>query len=185
MLFHAHPFSDFFFPTIHNFCKINYERELTTATFKFKKDYKESIHSSSKELEIKKLTFKNKSLSIIYITFFLTIFLLGTFFYLNKRQKWQKEHNKIIQNRSNELAAFNAELDMKNKELERFAFISSHDLKTPLVTMIGFTDLLREETKELDNQKFEEYSTYILVYLYIYIYYYIQIIKIFANGKTK
>jgi PAS domain S-box-containing protein len=39
----------------------------------------------------------------------------------------------------------NIQLDIKNKELEQFAFIASHDLQEPLRTITSFTDLLTEE----------------------------------------
>ncbi len=39
----------------------------------------------------------------------------------------------------------NIQLDQKNKELEQFAFIASHDLQEPLRTISSFTELLTEE----------------------------------------
>ena len=43
------------------------------------------------------------------------------------------------------LEAQNEELEAQNAELERYAYTVSHDLKTPLVTIKGFTSLLRED----------------------------------------
>ncbi len=44
-----------------------------------------------------------------------------------------------------ELAANNAELEVKNAEMERFIYTVSHDLKTPLVTIKGFLGYLNRD----------------------------------------
>lgn len=43
------------------------------------------------------------------------------------------------------LRQLNRILQAKNDELEQFVYIVSHDLKSPLVTMLGFVGLLRED----------------------------------------
>jgi signal transduction histidine kinase len=48
-----------------------------------------------------------------------------------------------------QLRQLNRDLQIKGDEMEQFAYIVSHDLKSPLVTMIGFVGILREE---LDGQ---------------------------------
>ncbi len=44
-----------------------------------------------------------------------------------------------------ELAANNAELEVRNAEMERFIYTVSHDLKTPLVTIKGFVGFLERD----------------------------------------
>ncbi len=52
----------------------------------------------------------------------------------------------------NERIAYAEKLEIKNKELEQFVFIASHDLQEPLRTITSFSELLIEEYHE----KFDE-----------------------------
>jgi PAS domain S-box-containing protein len=62
------------------------------------------------------------------------IWLRGTTQDITERKEFEE---KLRQN--------NIQLDQKNKELEQFAFIASHDLQEPLRTISSFTELLTEE----------------------------------------
>lgn len=53
------------------------------------------------------------------------------------------------------------DLTEKNKELERFAHIVSHDIKSPLANIISFTDLLKME----HSQQLDEEGTQIIDYI--------------------
>ena len=48
-----------------------------------------------------------------------------------------------------------SELEIKNAELERFAYTVSHDLKTPLVTINGFLGLLGKDIETNDKDRIE------------------------------
>ncbi len=52
-----------------------------------------------------------------------------------------------------ELAANNAELEVRNAEMERFIYTVSHDLKTPLVTIKGFLGYLERDTAAGDRER--------------------------------
>ncbi len=53
-------------------------------------------------------------------------------------------------------------LENKNKELEQFTYIASHDLQEPLQTVSSFVELLREENQDILDDSAEQYINYIL-----------------------
>lgn len=49
------------------------------------------------------------------------------------------------------------EIQRRNKELDDFTYVVSHDLKEPLISIEGYSQILREEFKELFNGEPAEY----------------------------
>lgn len=58
-----------------------------------------------------------------------------------------KEKNKSLESQQAHIAEQNNKLEITNKELERFAFVASHDLKTPLRNINSFLQLLKRRLK--------------------------------------
>lgn len=71
------------------------------------------------------------------------------------------ELEQIVKKRTANLTQSNQELLRSNKDLEQFAFISSHDLKEPLRTVGTFTSLLNKKFDSTLDPRAKEYLGYI------------------------
>ena len=59
------------------------------------------------------------------------------------------------------LARANAELSQKNRELDEFVYVVSHDLQEPLRTLIGFSDFLKKDHAHRLDAEGQEFVTYL------------------------
>ena len=70
--------------------------------------------------------------------------------------------NESLKASNHKLLKVNEELKKSNEELERFAFIASHDLKTPLHNIINFARLLHKKNQDGKYEEVKEYLPFIL-----------------------
>lgn len=90
------------------------------------------------------------------ISFFILSFLILKLLYNYTNSKTVRLNNSrdLIEKRTLQLL-------QSNEELERFAYIASHDLKTPLRNIISFSSLLEREMSGQENVKAQEYLNHI------------------------
>lgn len=87
---------------------------------------------------------------------------IGTYTEMQKQKMLSLEFENAVLQRTKELQAANEELRKTNKELESFAYVSSHDLQEPLRKIQLFVNLISgEESKNL-SEKGKEYFEKVL-----------------------
>ena len=119
--------------------------ELETKYQLDKKEVENELLRTQQEKTLAELKTKNALMASIV----LVLILLGIVAFLllkanRVKQYYNEELQEKVAKRTKELNNSNYKLKQSNIELERFAFIASHDLKTPLRNIINFTDLLQQ-----------------------------------------
>lgn len=139
-------------------------KQILELSTKYETEKKETENRLLKEQQVKnEEIIKQQSMMVIMGFVILGLLsLLATFQY--KRYNEKKRYSTILEqkvvDRTSELRASNTKLQASNKELERFAFIASHDLKEPLRNISSFINLLDRKLIR-DHKKTEEIHDYI------------------------
>ncbi len=84
-----------------------------------------------------------KKINLLLFAIATLIFVIGLLMYKNYRS--QTKLTKVLKVQNESIQKQSKILEFKNKELEQFAYIASHDLKEPLVTISGMIDLIIED----------------------------------------
>jgi signal transduction histidine kinase len=113
------------------------------------------------EVIIQQRTFMGIAIAAILGLMSILAFVL--FIYNRQKNRYSQKLEEEVNNRTIDLENTNSKLLESNKELERFAYIASHDLKEPLRNIMSFAKLVErripEEIKR--NKDIAEYMAYI------------------------
>lgn len=78
-----------------------------------------------------------------------------------KLERLEKENREVNNSLERKVRQRTSEMESKNKELEQFAYVASHDLQEPLRTISGFVDLLQKEYREKLSGNGDIYLNYL------------------------
>lgn len=90
--------------------------------------------------------------------------LIAFILFKSNRQKhaYGQQLEEEVAKRTNELKQSNIELIKSNKELERFAYIASHDLKEPLRNIVSFTRLIERKIGDTASAEIKEFLSFVI-----------------------
>jgi two-component system, chemotaxis family, sensor kinase Cph1 len=87
-----------------------------------------------------------KKINGLLIAIISLIFIIGALIYRNYRSKMKL--TKVLEQQNESIHKQTKILEFRNKELEQFAYITSHDLKEPLITISGMINLFVDEYED-------------------------------------
>ena len=132
----------------------------------FNQRIKHELDKKEKEKEIELLK-KDSEIASLHLYAYIAgivvliaiVIALGLFFWY--RDKHQTHTNQLLNAKNREIRQQNERLAHSNRDLEQFAYITSHDLKEPLRTIGSFTTLLERRCKLYNDEESKEYMSFI------------------------
>lgn len=144
---------------------IEKNKQISELEIQYQLRQKETENQLLKERQIRQsAVIRQRSIiSIATLVILALISWLAWTYYRSAREK--KRYNSILKNevreRTSELQHSNQQLKSSNLELERFAYVASHDLKEPLRNMILFNELIQSRLQDQISDEIKEYFSFV------------------------
>ena len=128
-------------------------RAFTEMTFKFETEKKEAENQFLKEEHKRNKTIIAQRTAIAIFSG-LALLLSGilAWFFFKRKHRYSLQLEKEVDERTRSLQKSNTSLLRKNEALESFAYITSHDLREPILNISTFSDLLKSEIKKGETE---------------------------------
>ncbi|WP_207532830.1 sensor histidine kinase [Desertivirga arenae] len=116
---------------------------------------KEKLNKNNRSIE--KLTRRTQVFSVISNWVLLVIVISSLISIVQNREKISElfkeveKKNQILEDQKSELQSLSQDLIKQNHELERFAYVASHDLRSPGVNLIALLQLYEESDEEQEK----------------------------------
>ena len=120
--------------------EINRQKDFLTLQIDKIKKQEEVLNQQASKIGLQK-----KINILLVILVFLAI---GASFFIYRGYVEKKKLNEELETKNQAIHTQSLELEIKNKELEQFAYIASHDLQEPLNTISSFIGMLEEDYSE-------------------------------------
>lgn len=130
-----------------------WNREKTSEINELLIEYK--TKEQTDQLKIKDLSIAKKNnliLIYIFIIAIISLVLVALFVFLFQKRKQAQKLEKLVKLRTQELSLANKALQQSHKELERFTYIFSHDLKEPIRNIVSFSQILSNHPNTGEGQ---------------------------------
>lgn len=106
----------------------------------------------------------------IYVIFLLSPVILALISRVMVKQRWDvflkqyliQEFNNQLQAQKLALQEANDLLEKRNEELDAFAHTVAHDLKNPLMVVVGYAEVARDEMLEDEEERWLEYLNHVI-----------------------
>ncbi len=98
-------------------------------------------------------------ISLMVVALLGMLFSAQYLYFRNRERKWLRQ---VVDQQTRQLRAQNKELTRSNEELRQFAYVVSHDLKSPLRTIVSFIQLIQRKSKAEKDPTIEEYMDHVV-----------------------